>query len=554
MLGHLSVQCLLVSYVFGIGGAVKSVRNHIAVSVDARGNVVPEEEPCDESSQAQPGMIRDAKDVANQSQMTDAGAFFNGLLVSYATGLSNLTNYTTMVRTSPGASTNPWMLHKIGLNVTADVDLLHSKVEGLYKFLKPSPWVPASIAEKCPHGDFQNFARCLSSALCVLQKGVTMHAISTEAFALLAELSARYFDGSHNDLVQWVGHVTQSNSQQHDQDQECEWASMEHEAAHGLNQTLSDMDEAIDNAHDVIKNLVEKAEGGVDHVHRAMENVCRVAGCDRVMYRDVHAASHAHTMKLMEHGVDVRKVRRDIERRHRMHKLIKEFLRNYPDELTRMYGEGESEGKVVEQIEQYFRRCREAFQRHASHEKLSLAEQETGLTRWWGSDVLQWAKDVTACLGHVSWVEKAGYKWSIYNGGAGGVGVSFAVTLQASIPAQIKTVWTKIVSRQSVSGYSFSIKAAAAVVIGVGGKIAGLASASLGVGCATSLTYSHNAGSPSALTLSLTLGEMGTAAIASSSCPFGRWLGPATCMAGGGQSISIMCCKVDFFSGSHDCR
>jgi len=132
--------------------------------------------------------------------------FFADLVTQYSLALWNLTNYSTMVKTRKTAHRNKKLVYKMGVNHENDRKLLHSKVAGLYTVLDSAG--SATVKKSCEHGNFSNFQRCLSFALCYIDKGVQLGQVDSRSLQLLATLQAKYLMGAHKTTVLYMKNIT----------------------------------------------------------------------------------------------------------------------------------------------------------------------------------------------------------------------------------------------------------------------------------------------------------------------------------------------------------
>lgn len=167
------------------------------------------------AAQGQPPANTDSTSFAKSTSqlVEDASSgkkdpFFADLVVQYSLALWNLTNYSTLVKTRTAAPTNKKLVHKMGADVEHDRALLYSKVHGLYTVLETAPTGSGIMQELCAHGNFTNFERCLTLALCYIQKGVQTGQVDAKIFSVLSTLHARYFVGTHQTIALYMANVT----------------------------------------------------------------------------------------------------------------------------------------------------------------------------------------------------------------------------------------------------------------------------------------------------------------------------------------------------------
>lgn len=323
----------------------------------------------------------DDEDGASDSDEPDAeDGIYNELSIAFPIALINLSNFSGLI-TTKDVPHLPDVPHKFGVDSDADLRLLFSKVEGIYQILHELQ----NVSDLCPFNEFSKLRRCLGIAMCVLQKA-TPHVVPLSVYTLYVELFAR-FDSITWELIEEA--MDQEGAIQELQDYVvpealvCDFTDhpgelelLQSEDAHsesaGLSATLAvaaSLQRAFESSHNIFDSHFanESMSNTVQKLGHAWLPVCESLGCDHTNYWDLLAASHGHSLTMLEMNAPPRYIHSQIRGRILLENRVQHFLGAHGDDFAgRAYRHEDVQPVHHESMNNYFQKSRTALKHHTS--------------------------------------------------------------------------------------------------------------------------------------------------------------------------------------------
>lgn len=340
---------------------------------DARRNVDtddPDDSPDDEDD--------DEHLYDNNSVTEDELKTYNDLTLAFPIALQNVSNFTGLL-TTPNVSHGN-VHHQFG-DGTADLNLLFSKVEGLYQILHGLP----NGSDYCPFNDFTKIRRCIGITMCLLQKG-TPHVVPLEVYTLYVELFAR-FETITWDLVEealenegasikqedyQIPNVTLCDWTDHPGELELLQPSSAQSESGDVSATLAvaaTLQRAYEASHTIFDSHYANSSmaSTVEKLETAWRPVCESLGCDHTNYWDLLAASHGHSRAMVEMNAPARYIHSQVRARVLLENRVQRFLGVHGDDFAqRAYRQEDVQPAHEESMHSYFDKSRATLKRHTT--------------------------------------------------------------------------------------------------------------------------------------------------------------------------------------------